>query len=54
MSGLMSEAPSAPPSDRPVDDSIPVVPLRHPVRNAIAILLVILTAAAAWNALDGA
>jgi polar amino acid transport system permease protein len=31
------------------DDSIPVVPLRHPVRQVIAIVLLILAGAMAWN-----
>ncbi|WP_321936312.1 amino acid ABC transporter permease [Paraburkholderia sp. J8-2] len=31
------------------DDSIPVVPLKHPVRLAIAVLLILFAAGAAWN-----
>jgi polar amino acid transport system permease protein len=50
MTRLISAAAStAPPSNPPLEDTIPVVPLRHPVRNAVAILLVVLAAAAAWN-----
>jgi polar amino acid transport system permease protein len=51
MPALISEtAPAAPPpSHTSPDDSIPVVPLRHPVRRIVAILLVIFAAAAAWN-----
>ena len=48
---LISEAPAAssPPSRSHLEDSIPVVPLRHPIRNTVAILLLVLAAAAAWN-----
>jgi polar amino acid transport system permease protein len=51
MPPVISEAPeaSSPPSESHVDDSIPVVPLRHPIRKAAAILLLVLAAAAAWN-----
>src|ERR1700742_2547949 len=51
MSGLISEAvPSAlPPFDTSHDDSIPVVPLRHPVRRVVAILLLVFVGAIAWN-----
>ena len=51
MPALISEtAPAAPPpSHTPPDDSIPVVPLRHPVRQIVAILLVLFAAVAAWN-----
>ena len=43
MPPVISEAPeaSSPPSESHVDDSIPVVPLRHPIRNAAAILLLV-------------
>lgn len=30
-------------------DSVPVVPLRHPVRNALAIVLILIAASAALN-----
>ena len=51
MPPVKSEAPqaSSPPSESHVDDSIPVVPLRHPIRKAAAILLLVLAGAAAWN-----
>ena len=50
MPQLISEAGSAsPPSHTPPDDSIPVVPLRHPVRQIVAILLLLFAAVAAWN-----
>jgi polar amino acid transport system permease protein len=51
MSGLISEAGSAapPPSETAPEESIPVVPLRHPVRRIVAILLVFLAAVAVWN-----
>ena len=51
MPPVISEAPeaSSPPSESHVDDSIPVVPLRHPIRKAAAILLLVLAGAAAWN-----
>ena len=51
MPPVISEAPeaSSPPSESHVDDSIPVVPLRHPIRKAVAILLLVLAGAAAWN-----
>jgi polar amino acid transport system permease protein len=48
---LLSEAASAgpPPSVISADDSIPVVPLRHPVRQFVGILLLGLAVVAAWN-----
>lgn len=51
MPPLISEAAeaSSPPSQSHSNDSIPVVPLRHPIRNVVAILLLVLAAAAAWN-----
>jgi polar amino acid transport system permease protein len=50
MPQLTSEAaPASPPSSTPPDDSIPVVPLRHPIRRIAAILLLVLAAVAAWN-----
>ena len=50
MPQLMSEAaPAPPPSDTPPEESIPVVPLRHPVRQIVAILLLLFAAVAAWN-----
>lgn len=51
MSGLISEAGSAPPppSELSPQESIPVVPLGHPVRQIVAILLTLLAAAAVWN-----
>ena len=51
MPQLISETGSAspPPSHTPPDDSIPVVPLRHPVRRVVAILLLLFAAVAAWN-----
>ncbi len=51
MPPVISEAPqaSSPPSESHLDDSIPVVPLRHPIRNVVAVLLLVLAAAAAWN-----
>ena len=33
----------------PPDDSIPVVPLRHPVRNALAAVIMVAAAGAAWS-----
>ena len=51
MPQLISEAGSAstPPSDTSPDESIPVVPLRHPIRQIVAILLLVFAAVAAWN-----
>jgi polar amino acid transport system permease protein len=50
MPPVLSDAPSAaPPSDELADDSIPVVPLRHPARRIVAILLLGVAAGAAWN-----
>ena len=50
MPQLISETGSAlPPPHTPLDDSIPVVPLRHPVRRVVAILLLLFAAVAAWN-----
>lgn len=37
------ESPTAP------ADSIPVVPLRHPVRMAIAVVLILVALSAAWD-----
>ena len=49
MPPLISEAAeaSSPPSQSHMNDSIPVVPLRHPIRKAAAILLLVLAGAAA-------
>jgi polar amino acid transport system permease protein len=51
MPPLISEVGQAspPPSDTPLDESIPVVPLRHPGRNVVAVVLAVLSAAAVWN-----
>lgn len=51
MSGLISEAGSAPPppSAPSPEESIPVVPLGHPVRRVVAIVLAFLAAVAVWN-----
>ena len=44
------EAPAlAPPPERPPEESIPVVPLRHPVRRVVAIVLLALAVVTVWN-----
>jgi len=46
----MSQLEAAPAAPTPaVDDSIAVVPLRHPARQAFAVLLLVAAVAAAWN-----